>query len=91
MSATWRAGDNYGTTSGALWTQGDSDYNGAVDVGDLGALATNYGLGAGSPLSTSSIAAPAASAAPFPNLLPSDSSSSDSCRLHPTRRCLHHV
>jgi len=30
-------------TSGAKWVQGDTNYNGAVDVTDLGNLASNYG------------------------------------------------
>src|SRR5207302_11460529 len=34
---------NYGTTTGAVWTQGDFDYNGTVDVSDLGDLASTYG------------------------------------------------
>jgi len=34
---------SYGATSGALWVQGDTNYNGAVDVTDLGNLASNYG------------------------------------------------
>jgi hypothetical protein len=36
---------NYGTTSGALWSQGDFNGDGLVDVGDLGILAANYGTG----------------------------------------------
>jgi len=42
---------NYGTNSGAAWTQGDFNYDGKVDVGDLGILAANYGMG--SPSSSS--------------------------------------
>jgi len=56
---------NYGTTAGALWSQGDFNYDAKVDVADLGALATNYnvalGFGAGS--ATVAIAEPAASTA----------------------------
>jgi parallel beta-helix repeat protein len=36
---------NYGTASGATWSQGDFNGDGAVDVGDLGILAANYGTG----------------------------------------------
>jgi hypothetical protein len=36
---------NYGTSSGAVWSQGDFNGDGAVDVGDLGILAANYGTG----------------------------------------------
>jgi hypothetical protein len=34
---------SYGATSGALWVQGDTNYDNAVDVTDLGNLASNYG------------------------------------------------
>jgi hypothetical protein len=34
---------NYGTTTGATWSQGDFNGDGKVDVGDLGILAANYG------------------------------------------------
>jgi hypothetical protein len=37
---------NYGTTSGATWSQGDFNGDGLVDVGDLGILAANYGTSA---------------------------------------------
>ncbi|HSV16154.1 MAG TPA: autotransporter-associated beta strand repeat-containing protein, partial [Tepidisphaeraceae bacterium] len=48
---------NYGTTTGAFWSQGDFNKDGAVNVGDLGALATNYGI---SLAANSEVGAPAA-------------------------------
>ena len=36
---------NYGLTSGAVWSKGDFNGDGKVDVGDLGILAANYGSG----------------------------------------------
>jgi Big-like domain-containing protein len=39
---------NYGTSSGATWSQGDFNGDGGVDVGDLGILAANYGSGSSS-------------------------------------------
>lgn len=34
---------NFGTTTGALWTQGDFNFDGTVDLLDLSALASNFG------------------------------------------------
>ena len=40
---------NYGTTSGAVWTQGDFDYNGTVDTADFNLLAQNFNGALASP------------------------------------------
>ncbi|HSV14350.1 MAG TPA: hypothetical protein VLI90_08830, partial [Tepidisphaeraceae bacterium] len=53
---------NYGTTAGAIWGQGDFDYNGTVDVADLGKLATNYSKSLSGGLGQSAIPAAAAGA-----------------------------
>ncbi len=41
-----------GQTS-AVWSQGDLDYSGFIDISDLGKLATNWQLGVGAPLGPS--------------------------------------
>jgi hypothetical protein len=45
---------NYGTTSGAIWSQGDFNHDSLVDVGDLSILAANYSTGSSAALDFSS-------------------------------------
>ena len=37
--------NNFGTTDGAVWTQGDFNGDGAVDLQDFGILKSNFGAG----------------------------------------------
>jgi len=50
LASNWQS-----TGNNAVWTRGDFDYYGAVDVGDLGLLATNWQQGVGSPLGSTSL------------------------------------
>jgi hypothetical protein len=43
--------------------KGDANLDGAIDVGDLGALATNYGLNIGGGAGTADLASPTAAIA----------------------------
>jgi hypothetical protein len=65
-----RLAANFGTASGAVWSQGDFNYDGGVNLLDFNRLAGNFGLSAGAdgvvdPSDWSALA----SAVPEPSLL----------------------
>ena len=47
---------NFGTTSGATWSEGDFNYDGKVNLGDFGLLKANYGSPTGAIALRSSLA-----------------------------------
>jgi hypothetical protein len=44
-----RLASNFGTPSGAVWTQGDFNYDGIINLTDFNRLAANFGLSATGP------------------------------------------
>jgi autotransporter-associated beta strand protein len=64
-----RLAANFGTGSGALWTQGDFDYDGIVNLNDFNKLAANFGLSAAGPQVTPEDWAALGAAVPEPAII----------------------
>jgi hypothetical protein len=60
---------NFGTSSGATWSQGDFTYDGIVNLSDFNRLAANFGLAAGQERPTPSDWAALARAVPEPSFV----------------------
>jgi hypothetical protein len=57
---------NFGLAEGAVWSQGDFNYDGMINLGDFNRLAANFGLSASGPEVTPQDWANLAAAVPEP-------------------------